>query len=50
MVDNYLVIDWLFTTFKNLWGIIIQYWGLSVPILLTIFANIFLLIKGIYSK
>lgn len=50
MNDVYSVIDWLFNQFISLWNIIINYWALSVPILLCIFANIFLLIKGIYSK
>ena len=50
MNDTYSVIDWLFNTFGSLWSIVVQHWGLSVPILLCIFANIFYLIKGIYSK
>lgn len=50
MNDVYSVIDWLFNQFTSLWSVIIQYWALSVPILLCIFANIFLLIKGIYKN
>lgn len=50
MSDVYSGIDWLFSTFINLWSVIVQYWALSVPILLCIFANIIILIKGIYSK
>lgn len=44
------VIDWIFAIFINLWTVIIGYWALSVPILLCIFANIFILIKGIYKQ
>lgn len=42
-------IDWLFNTFIYLWGILIQSWILSVPVLVLIIANIISLIKGIYS-
>ena len=50
MTDVKNVIDWLFNTFVNLWGIIIQSWVLSVPVLILIIANIVILIKGIYSN
>ena len=50
MSTSYTVIDWLFNQFTYLWSIIIQYWTLSIPVLLAIFVNIFILIKGIYSK
>lgn len=50
MTDTYSVIDWLFNQFISLWSVIIQYWALSVPILITIFANIIIMIKGIYDN
>lgn len=50
MTDVYSGVDWIFTTWINLWNIIIQYWALSVPILICVIANIIYLIRGIYSK
>lgn len=50
MNNVYSIIDWLFNQFTSIWSIVITYWALSVPILLYIFVNIFILIKGIYSK
>lgn len=50
MSDVNSVFDWLFNEFTYLWSIVIQYWVLSVPILLGIFVNLFLLIKGIYNN
>ena len=44
------IIDWLFNQFISLWGVVVQSWVLSVPILILIFANIFILIKGIYKQ
>ena len=50
MSETYQVIDWLFNQFSNLWTVIIASWVLSVPVLLCIFLQIFILIKGIYNK
>lgn len=44
------IIDWLFNQFITLWNVAISSWVLAIPILILIFANIFVLIKSVYSK
>lgn len=44
------VIDWLFNQFIGLWNLAVSSWVLAVPILILVFANIFVLIKSVYSK